>query len=646
MSFAPTVPPTTTTTTTTTTTATTGSLLPDAAAVNDHSATQRSDGLSEPVLWADSSSFAPNPLDLWFEQAVSGAPASSQGLSPRAAAAANAIALPDVFGASDPLMSFDLKNEPEFTPSSNTVPGVPASLNLPPVYPSSNDAGPSSSLPLGTHADPIASHSGFASTNDAESPAPALSTATITNSGAASSFLPTTSTSFDTSVSPAAPASSVTPGASSSGAKPARAAQSSFETRLESPILSHTDLHPFSASDAASVPTATSPDLEEMAPLSLLDPQSVANDGLSAVERAKRSAEQFTMQQLAKRRRKGTSPPAGNSGSEDDGADDATGGQQSHRKYQKRLQKNRDSAFVSRIRRREYTRILEQSLSAVEKEKETALAAFREMKRRFDIVSAELTGIKTAAASNFVNLGDAVVNRVAMPQTPVFQFGSTQPPPRQQAPRSAYGKQTQSQNTYMGPQHPRTVRSAAHTGTVMTTMYMIAFVVGVLLPDLTRRPTGDEKFLSRDSHRGSSNELRATDKRTSNFNLPGTPGHGHVWGAHSKSGHLSSEDLVLSADISNGAGDRLVDTVRDDAVSRLGQEIAERALDTARRYLQMLTPNQIANIERAIRGDQTYEGFEALLRAIILDDGGDAGKGLDLDEIVSQVAGLSFEDRV
>lgn len=84
----------------------------------------------------------------------------------------------------------------------------------------------------------------------------------------------------------------------------------------------------------------------------------------------------------------------------------------SHKKYQKRLQKNRDSAFVSRIRRREYTKILEKSLVKVEEEKNAALACFQEMKRRFELVTAELNGMKQIARTNIAKFTDPVTTRI------------------------------------------------------------------------------------------------------------------------------------------------------------------------------------------------------------------------------------------
>ncbi|GAB0496368.1 hypothetical protein MMPV_007680 [Pyropia vietnamensis] len=67
-------------------------------------------------------------------------------------------------------------------------------------------------------------------------------------------------------------------------------------------------------------------------------------------------------------------------------------------RYLKRLQKNRDSAFTSRIRRRLYTGLLEQSLTAVEAEKERLRAKVSTLDTSLHALEAELAVYRAAAA--------------------------------------------------------------------------------------------------------------------------------------------------------------------------------------------------------------------------------------------------------
>ncbi|OSX79128.1 hypothetical protein BU14_0086s0015 [Porphyra umbilicalis] len=67
-------------------------------------------------------------------------------------------------------------------------------------------------------------------------------------------------------------------------------------------------------------------------------------------------------------------------------------------RYLKRLQKNRDSAFTSRIRRRLYTGLLERSLTAVEAEKERLRAKVCMLDTNLHALEAELAVYRAAAA--------------------------------------------------------------------------------------------------------------------------------------------------------------------------------------------------------------------------------------------------------
>lgn len=66
-------------------------------------------------------------------------------------------------------------------------------------------------------------------------------------------------------------------------------------------------------------------------------------------------------------------------------------------RYLKRLQKNRDSAFTSRIRRRLYTGLLERSLTAVEAEKERLRAKVCTLDTSVHALEAELAVYRAAA---------------------------------------------------------------------------------------------------------------------------------------------------------------------------------------------------------------------------------------------------------
>lgn len=67
-------------------------------------------------------------------------------------------------------------------------------------------------------------------------------------------------------------------------------------------------------------------------------------------------------------------------------------------RYLKRLQKNRDSAFTSRIRRRLYTGLLERSLTAVEAEKERLRAKVCTLDTSLHALEAELAVYRAAAS--------------------------------------------------------------------------------------------------------------------------------------------------------------------------------------------------------------------------------------------------------
>lgn len=164
-------------------------------------------------------------------------------------------------------------------------------------------------------------------------------------------------------------------------------------------------------------PSASSvDDTPAAAAASLSSSASDVTASASAVERAKKAAEDFANGKVSERKRRlkaerDATPEKrrkGNDGSSCSDGDGDAPEKVSHRKYQKRLQKNRDSAYVSRIRRREYTKRLEESLDRVEKEKNDIQTRFDTLSRQFDLVLTELNALKDATARRFKSLAGPV----------------------------------------------------------------------------------------------------------------------------------------------------------------------------------------------------------------------------------------------
>lgn len=377
---------------------------------------------------------------------------------------------------------------------------------------------------------------------------------------------------------------------------------------------------------------------------------SYSHDGLSAVERAKRSAEQFTMAQLSSRKRK--TPPGDINPSSDDLVDDCSDSVQkeSKRKYQKRLRKNRDSAFVSRIRRREYTRILESTLTAVEREKDAAVAAYKEMKRKFDVVAAELAGMKAAVTHNLSSrVRDPIVNVVTHStnqlykhfgfdssltkrESPHFKTGlhrpfvQTQPslwrPPQNlpHAPdnltdncvlriRPGHSEEQQPQQQIQQQvQQQQNVGFDSRPGPYVRRMYMVALIIGVLLP---KSPP----------HRMIPSRMFG---RFSETNSPHAETSGHIWAANvaaknhwNGAGHNNDEidvamehhsmprhdrngdcgDFAICADLSNGSADRVIENVRHDATLTWGAVQTSEVLQRLREYLVNLSEHDVGQID-------------------------------------------------
>lgn len=233
---------------------------------------------------------------------------------------------------------------------------------------------------------------------------------------------------------PVAAAITVPPGASSTslasdssrvtGAPAARAAAVAAAARAYLP--------------AAAGPSSTGSAATAEPWAAVVDPASTAalpTRGLSAVERAQQKAENIAVAEVATRRANAAKAKRARSGSGAGGPakkrargagavsdaaaeDDADGGEEEaaeageaaadanvagsdaekSRRYQKRLQKNRDSAFVSRIRRRHYTSILEASLKKEEEEKRALGGEVAQLRSQLETLKAQLVAYRAPAA--------------------------------------------------------------------------------------------------------------------------------------------------------------------------------------------------------------------------------------------------------
>ena len=311
------------------------------------------------------------------------------------------------------------------------------------------------------------------------------------------------------------------------------------------------------------------------------------SDGLSAVQRAKKVADQFTMSQLAKKRKaaalhsdpkRARNLPSSKSSTDEDEKDAHDLPERiSHRKYQKRLQKNRDSAFVSRIRRREYTRLLEESLTNTEKEKDAAVNSFLEMKRRFDIVSAELNAFKQALAPNFTALKDSLFTQLST------SSADTKPP---------------------------------RSGSAVTSMFMFTLLFGILLPGSVRHRLGLQRSSADVTHVAvSSGETKQNGIRSILFGntFAKTAPHvnnsrGKVWGQFPATLH-PHENVDKKHD--NRRQDAL-STIEEASLDLLGAKHSQQFVTLTRSYLNELSTTDIARLGNVFRRDNATR-FEQLV---------------------------------
>jgi len=104
--------------------------------------------------------------------------------------------------------------------------------------------------------------------------------------------------------------------------------------------------------------------------------------GLEVVEETEEEEDDDDGNAEEKKRRKKNGPDVEGANSKEDAED-----KRNSKKYKRRLQKNRDSAYVSRIRRRCYTKFLEESLNEEETQK-------LQLQRRVDMLEEQLEQLK------------------------------------------------------------------------------------------------------------------------------------------------------------------------------------------------------------------------------------------------------------
>uniref|UniRef100_A0A7S3A6F9 BZIP domain-containing protein n=1 Tax=Rhodosorus marinus TaxID=101924 RepID=A0A7S3A6F9_9RHOD len=113
--------------------------------------------------------------------------------------------------------------------------------------------------------------------------------------------------------------------------------------------------------------------------------------GLSAVEVARRKAQDMAMASIGGKRR---STSGDERQPKREKVDPNESPEKVHqRRYQRRLQKNRDTAFISRIRRRAYTTLLEEALTNVEDEKKKLSGSVESLKAEIANLKTELRGL-------------------------------------------------------------------------------------------------------------------------------------------------------------------------------------------------------------------------------------------------------------
>lgn len=222
--------------------------------------------------------------------------------------------------------------------------------------------------------------------------------------------------------------------------------------------------------------------------------------GLSAVEAARRKAQDMAMESLGDKRRHSSEDEDRPLKRGRSAADESP--EKTHQKrYQRRLQKNRDTAYISRIRRRAYTTLLEESLTAVESEKKQLSSKVDTLKSEICSLQAELRGLYAStlsspfAGANIRNRGPPVVNdsdlsenSSVMETKPILNFfqGIFKPIGDAPAPNLPFNSVP---NGSVSRRNSRNGTNSASKGSVML-MFSLLFIIAI--PGLCYGPTLSE----------------------------------------------------------------------------------------------------------------------------------------------------------
>uniref|UniRef100_A0A7S1XEJ3 BZIP domain-containing protein n=1 Tax=Compsopogon caeruleus TaxID=31354 RepID=A0A7S1XEJ3_9RHOD len=218
------------------------------------------------------------------------------------------------------------------------------------------------------------------------------------------------------------------------------------------------------------------------------------HEGESAVDRAKRRAEEFAIAQVEEQKAKKLRAGASNGGSSSpieeeklvEGDSDEPQ-DLSQKRYQRRLAKNRNSAFVSRIRRRAYTGFLEESLEEEERQR-------MKLERELEKMKAELRNLR----------GDgSVITVLEHPNTK--QTGHMRLRNAFHDMRSSFAPIVASPMTPIG----------------VSTMFVFVFLVGLLIPGLTLHKSSDIVAVPRST---------VADGSRTGARYVQTPQSGKIWG--------------------------------------------------------------------------------------------------------------------
>lgn len=212
----------------------------------------------------------------------------------------------------------------------------------------------------------------------------------------------------------------------------------------------------------------------------------------------------------------------------------------------------------------------------MEKEKDAAVAAYREMKRRFDVVTAELMGIKTAT----------VVQQQQLQQQ--YHY-----PQQQQQP-------TLSQQPVHAQQAPTQTWPLNGGGGGVTTMYMFALVVGALIPGVAQTRMGG--ILPTWGGAGGTGNMttRASGLSEHTGSMRLRFGSGSKDGMELRKVVNGDGEYVMSADASRGTADKILDVLRDEAVATMSNENAEKVVAVFAQRLRMMLPGEVEDVRRMV----------------------------------------------